>query len=458
MRQLLRALGLAIGIGAAAASAAPAAGQTITEYEIPTLGAGPERIAAGPDGALWFTEDGANQIGRITTDGVVTEFSIPGSPSTGIAAGPDGAVWFTERDAAQIGRITPAGVTTVYAIPPNEFGHPWQPSQITAGSDGALWFTADNGFEGSLCRITTDGVATVVRTLGHYNHAGSLTSGPDGGLWFTVSGAFGVGWIARMAMDGALTRFPIGFAAWAIAVGGDGAFWFPHLAYASGTPFCVVGRMTTDGVVTNVRPKTCGNPYRWASGIAAGADGSLWLTETKSNQIARISTGGVVELPIPTASSSPRGIALGPDGALWFTEHDANKIARLTTTAGCALDRLCLQQGTIEIAARWTRGDGHTGVGHPVSLTDASGYFWFFEPGNVELVVKILNGCPVNGHSWFFAGGLTNLEIEVMVTNKATGQVETYTNLRGIPFAPIQDTEVFPCQALGVSGFDAYPP
>ena len=35
------------------------------------------RIAAGPDGNLWFTEFDNNKIGRITTAGVITEFLIP---------------------------------------------------------------------------------------------------------------------------------------------------------------------------------------------------------------------------------------------------------------------------------------------------------------------------------------------------------------------------------------------
>jgi hypothetical protein len=51
-----------------------AAAQRITEF--PTS-IGADSIVAGSDGALWFTGGGANDIGRITTAGVVTEFSIP---------------------------------------------------------------------------------------------------------------------------------------------------------------------------------------------------------------------------------------------------------------------------------------------------------------------------------------------------------------------------------------------
>jgi streptogramin lyase len=52
-------------------------------------------ITTGPDGAVWFPEP-SDKIGRITTAGVITSYSIlnagDGGPS-GIAAGPDGALW-----------------------------------------------------------------------------------------------------------------------------------------------------------------------------------------------------------------------------------------------------------------------------------------------------------------------------------------------------------------------------
>jgi hypothetical protein len=67
-------------------------------FPLPTTNSGPNQITAGPDGALWFTESFASQIGRITTSGVVTEYPTPtpSSNPSGITVGPDGAIWFTE--------------------------------------------------------------------------------------------------------------------------------------------------------------------------------------------------------------------------------------------------------------------------------------------------------------------------------------------------------------------------
>src|SRR5438132_5035108 len=64
---------------------------TIIDFNIPTPHSCPASIAAGPDGNLWFTEQSANQIGRITTDGIFKEFPVPtpNSHLEHITAGPD---------------------------------------------------------------------------------------------------------------------------------------------------------------------------------------------------------------------------------------------------------------------------------------------------------------------------------------------------------------------------------
>ncbi len=82
-------------------------------------GVGPFAIAAGPDGALWFTEHVGNRIGRITTGGVLTEFIIPtaNADPLGLATGPDGNLWITEHFANKVARLTPTGTLTEYRVP-----------------------------------------------------------------------------------------------------------------------------------------------------------------------------------------------------------------------------------------------------------------------------------------------------------------------------------------------------
>src|SRR5205807_8175946 len=69
---------------------------------------------AGPDGALWFTNEaasnfGGNSIGRITTSGTITSYTdrrLDGP--TDITAGPDHAMWFTDFASRSIGRVSVA--------------------------------------------------------------------------------------------------------------------------------------------------------------------------------------------------------------------------------------------------------------------------------------------------------------------------------------------------------------
>jgi hypothetical protein len=106
---------------------------------------------------------------------------------------------------------------------------------------------------------------------------------------------------------------------------------------------------------------------------------------------------------------------------------------------------LCLNNNRFVITADWRKMSGETGHGNPVALTSDTGYFWFFNSANVEMVIKVLNACAVNSHFWVFAGGLTNVEVTIHVTDTQTGAAKTYTNPLGVAFQPIQDTSAFTC-------------
>lgn len=71
------------------------------------------------------------------------------------------------------------------------------------------------------------------------------------------------------------------------------------------------------------------------------------------------------------------------------------------------------------------------GRGVPEALTDNAGYFWFFDPSNPEVLVKLIDGTAVNGHFWVFLGGLSDVGYTVVITDRATDRVRTYTNSPG---------------------------
>src|SRR5215469_11432692 len=79
---------------AATAGMGMRAAPAITDYRNPI--SRPQGIAVGPDGALWFTDQGTNSISRITMSGTVTTYTGQGINSpVEITAGPGASMWFT---------------------------------------------------------------------------------------------------------------------------------------------------------------------------------------------------------------------------------------------------------------------------------------------------------------------------------------------------------------------------
>jgi hypothetical protein len=111
---------------------------------------------------------------------------------------------------------------------------------------------------------------------------------------------------------------------------------------------------------------------------------------------------------------------------------------------GCVPDpgTLCLS-ARFQVTAKWNKADGSSGYGTAVSLTPDSGYFWFFDPSNVEIVAKVVDGCGSNGRYWVFASGLTNLGVLLNFTDLGSGTRKTYPSAAGTAFQPIQDTAAF---------------
>ena len=104
--------------------------------------------------------------------------------------------------------------------------------------------------------------------------------------------------------------------------------------------------------------------------------------------------------------------------------------------------RLCLAGGRFAVEAVWKDFQGKTGVGPATGLTADTGTFWFFNPENLEVIVKLVDGRPVNGKYWFFYGALSNVEYTLTVTDTQTGAVRTYKNPSG-RFASAGDTSAF---------------
>jgi len=139
---------------------------TVTRFALPPHSQ-PGAIAAGPDGNLWFTERGRDEpgIGRITSFGQVTHFPLRSRNRLprSITVGPDQNLWFTEgyltyprHPQNRIGRITTSGAITEFSVPGKS-----GTGAIAAGHAGSIWFTTRlGGPRVAIDSITTGGRVT----------------------------------------------------------------------------------------------------------------------------------------------------------------------------------------------------------------------------------------------------------------------------------------------------------
>jgi hypothetical protein len=150
-----------------------------------------------------------------------------------------------------------------------------------------------------------------------------------------------------------------------------------------------------------------------------------------------------------TLNGSPlarhQGVLEGAAPGAYQLVVDGVGVATATVaTPACTADpTLCLADDRFRVVVQWQLPTGERGQGHPVALSGDTGYFWFFDPANVELVVKVLDGRTVNQRFWVFYGALSNVAYSLIVTDTVTGAVKVYQNPAG-QLASVADTDAFP--------------
>jgi hypothetical protein len=82
-----------------------------------------------------------------------------------------------------------------------------------------------------------------------------------------------------------------------------------------------------------------------------------------------------------------------------------------------------------------------------------SALFYFFSPANWEVMVKVLDGCAINGNFWVYGAASTDVGYTVEVRDLAgAGRVRRYHHDAGTPAPAITDGQAFPCEAAREGG------
>ena len=106
-------------------------------------------------------------------------------------------------------------------------------------------------------------------------------------------------------------------------------------------------------------------------------------------------------------------------------------------------DTLCLRDSRYAVSVDWRTAD-KAGQGTVVHAgTNDSGMFSFFDLNNWEVLVKVLDGCAMNGHVWVFGALTTDLGYSLTVTDTVTGSVSEYRNETGSQASGIADATAF---------------
>jgi streptogramin lyase len=284
-------------------------------------------IASDASGNAWFT--GQYSIGRLTPDGVLTQFPLPSVVGVYIVRGPDGNMWFNTQSG--LGRITPSGDVKLFAnsVAPSTF------YEVVLGGEGNLWFTEPD--TGKLAKSTTAGAITeydagVALLLPHLPLRDTLAVAANGDAWFTGGRTDGgAPWTGkRIAADGTVRTYATEPYA-SVAVDDAGGAWFTE-AVAGATSELVVARIDAGGAVKRFRvgcPATTTSTAQDDHGVVAtGVGHDVWLTQARTGAIVRVD---------PTTSSAtcfhafggtytygfagyPERLAPAPNGSVWFTE------------------------------------------------------------------------------------------------------------------------------------------
>ncbi len=175
---------------------------------------------------MWFTQ-GCGGVAVLSKSGTLQQVLLQGIPSetNAIAEGPDGAMWFAEDGTATIGRIDASGAISLYKGLLYEKKYADVPHGVAVGSDGNLWWTAfESGVIWATDRHGRIVHAYVIPTKG--SQPWGIVAGPDGALWFTE---YGAGKIGRVTTAGAFTEYAVptrNAKLQGLAFARDGKLWF----------------------------------------------------------------------------------------------------------------------------------------------------------------------------------------------------------------------------------------
>jgi virginiamycin B lyase len=320
-------LGLGVALGSRGAAPGTEVSElkvVIREWVVPTKGAHPHDPAVGVDGALWFTEQMANKLGRLDpATGTFKEYALvegKNSGPHGLVADKDGNIWYTANFGGYIGKFDPrTGKVTEYKMPDDTVDDPH-----TAVFDvgGILWFTAQGGNAvGRLDPRTGKIDLKKVQTENALPYGIQINS--KGVPFFCELGTNKMGKIDPKTMEISEYKLPEGARPRRLAIATDDKIYFSDFKGGN------LGRLDSATGAVKMWASPGGHdsgPY----GIAITPDGMVWYSESgvKPNTIVRFDpkTERFASAPIPSGGGVVRNMAATHDGRVYIACSGVDKV------------------------------------------------------------------------------------------------------------------------------------
>jgi hypothetical protein len=173
-------------------------------------------------------------------------------------------------------------------------------------------------------------------------------------------------------------------------------------------------------------------------------DTAAGLSKTYRNPPGQV-CGAADNAAFPSPATAPAAAPVAPLRAVRLDAAPAAAPGPRGAACVPGTETLCLLGGRFELEVDWLdQRSLDTGTGKAVTGTDQSGYFWFFNSTNLELVTKFVDATSLPGNNfWFFYGALSDVNYTITVRDTVTGIVETYVNEPG-EICGEADTASFP--------------
>lgn len=171
--------------------------------------------------------------------------------------------------------------------------------------------------------------------------------------------------------------------------------------------------------------------------------------------VARIKMAGVA---LPGVRQWDLPIGKLPAGSIWIEVFGTlgrvrRELVVLPADPGGGENSPAILAEDFEVNVSWQNHQGETGEGNLVQPPSRdSALYYFFSPENWELMVKVLDGCALNGHFWVFGAASTDVGYTIRIDRRGSSQSFEVENPVGNVAPAITNIKAFPCDPAQVSG------